>query len=135
MTRPLRLEFSNALYHVTSRGDRREDIFLSDDDRNDWLEVLGNVCTRFNWVVHAFCQMTNHYHLLVETVDGNLSGGMRQMNGEYTQRFNRRHSLVGHLFQGRYKAILVQKEAYLLELTRYVVLNPLRANMMESLEK
>lgn len=116
MTRPLRLEFSGALYHVTSRGDRREDIFLSDDDRNDWLEVLGTVCARFNWVVHAFCQMTNHYHLLVETVDGNLSGGMRQLNGLYTQRFNRRHDLVGHLLQGRYKAILVQKEAYLLEL-------------------
>ncbi|MCL4471422.1 MAG: transposase [Gammaproteobacteria bacterium] len=134
MARPLRLEFSGALYHVTSRGDRREDIFLSDDDRSDWLEVLGTVCARFNWVVHAFCQMTNHYHLLVETVDGNLSGGMRQLNGLYTQRFNRRHGLVGHLFQGRYKAILVQKEAYLLELTRYVVLNPLRADMVESLE-
>ncbi|BBJ24323.1 hypothetical protein W01_22500 [Candidatus Nitrotoga sp. AM1P] len=78
--------------------------------------------------------MTNHYHLLVETVDGNLSGGMRQLNGLYTQRFNRRHSLVGHLFRGRYKAILVQKETYLLELTRYVVLNPLRANMVKSLE-
>jgi len=95
---------------------------------------LGTVCSRFNWVVHAYCQMTNHYHLLVETVDGNLSGGMRQLNGLYTQRFNRRHGLAGHLFQGRYKAILVQKETYLLELTRYVVLNPLRANMVESLE-
>jgi REP element-mobilizing transposase RayT len=135
MARPLRLEFSGALYHVTSRGDRQEDIFLNDDDRDDWLDVLGIVCTRFNWVVHAFCQMTNHYHLLVETVDGNLSGGMRQLNGLYTQRFNRRHNLVGHLFQGRYKAILVQKEAYLLELTRYVVLNPLRANMVKSLEE
>lgn len=134
MARPLRLEFSGALYHVTSRGDRREDIFLSDDDRDDWLAVLGIVCARFNWVVHAFCQMTNHYHLLVETVDGNLSGGMRQLNGLYTQRFNRRHGLVGHLFQGRYKAILIQKETYLLELTRYVVLNPLRANMVESLD-
>ena len=81
-----------------------------------------------------FCQMTNHYHLLVETVDGNLSGEMRQLNSLYTQRFNRRHGLVGHLFQGRHKATLVQKEAYLLELTRYVVLNPLRANMVESLE-
>mgnify|MGYP000879398902 FL=1 len=76
MARPLRLEFAGALYHVTSRGDRREDIFLDDDDRVDWLEVLGTVCARFNWVVHAFCQMTNHYHLLVETVDGNLSAGM-----------------------------------------------------------
>lgn len=134
MARPLRLEFSGALYHVTSRGDRREDIFLSDDDRSDWLEVLGVVCARFNWVVHAFCQMTNHYHLLVETPDGNLSGGMRQLNGQYTQHFNRRHSLVGHLLQGRYKAILVQKETYLLELARYIVLNPLRANMVKSLD-
>lgn len=134
MARPLRLEFAGALYHITSRGDRREDIFLCDDDRHNWLEVLGTVCDRFNWVVHAFCQMTNHYHLLLETVDGNLSKGMRQMNGLYTQRFNRRHGLVGHLFQGRYKAILVQKEAYLLELTRYVVLNPLRANMVNALE-
>ncbi len=135
MARPLRLEFSGALYHLTSRGDRREDIFLSDDDRRDWLEVLGIVCARFNWVVHAFCQMTNHYHLLLETVDGNLSRGMRQLNGVYTQRFNRRHGLVGHLFQGRYKAILIQKETYLLELARYVVLNPLRANMVKSLEE
>lgn len=134
MARPLRLEFAGALYHVTSRGDHQEDIFLCDDDRKEWLEVLGTVCSRFNWVVHAYCQMTNHYHLLLETADGNLSGGMRQLNGLYTQRFNRRHGLVGHLFQGRYKAILVQKETYLLELTRYVVLNPLRANMVKSLE-
>lgn len=134
MARPLRLEFSGALYHVTSRGDRREDIFLCDDDRQDWLDVLGTVCDRFNWVVHSYCQMTNHFHLLLETVDGNLSKGMRQLNGLYTQRFNRRHSMVGHLFQGRYKAILVQKEAYLLELTRYVALNPLRANMVNTPE-
>lgn len=135
MARPLRLEFAGALYHVTSRGDRREDIFLCDDDRREWLEVLGTVCSRFNWVVHAYCQMTNHYHLLVETVDGNLSRGMRQLNGAYTQSFNRRHGMVGHLLQGRYKSILVQKETYLLELTRYIVLNPLRAGMVESLEE
>ncbi|MBZ0093949.1 MAG: transposase [Sulfuricella sp.] len=134
MARPLRLEFAGALYHVTSRGDHQEEIFLCDDDRKEWLEVLGTVCSRFNWVVHAYCQMTNHYHLLLETADGNLSGGMRQLNGLYTQRFNRSHGLAGHLFQGRYKAILVQKETYLLELTRYVVLNPLRANMVKSLE-
>jgi REP element-mobilizing transposase RayT len=130
MSRPLRLEFAGAIYHVTSRGDHREDIFLSDADRGEWLEVLGTVCSRFNWVVHAYCQMTNHYHLLLETVDGSLSRGMRQLNGLYTQRFNQSHGLVGHLFQGRYKAILVQKENYLLELSRYVVLNPLRANMV-----
>lgn len=135
MARPLRLEFSGAIYHVTSRGDRQEDIFLCDDDRDDWLEILGIVCTRFNWVVHAYCQMTNHYHLLVETIDGNLSRGMRQLNGLYTQRFNRRHGMAGHLFQGRYKAILVQREAYLLALSRYVVLNPLRAHMVASLNE
>ena len=100
MTRPLRLEFAGALYHVTSRGDRREDIFLDDVDRRDWLDVLGATCQRFNWVVHAFCQMSNHYHLLLETVDGNLGRGKRQLNGELTQGFNRRHAMVGHLFQG-----------------------------------
>lgn len=134
MARPLRLEFAEALYHVTSRGDHREDIFLCDEDRTDWLDVLNTVCSRFNWNIHAYCQMSNHYHLLVETIDGNLSRGMRQLNGLYTQRFNQRHGLVGHLYQGRYKAILVQKESYLLELSRYVVLNPLRANMVATLE-
>lgn len=134
MARPLRLEYAGALYHVTSRGDHREDIYLCDEDRLEWIEILGNVCSRFNWVVHAYCQMTNHYHLLLETVDGNLSRGMRQLNGLYTQRFNQRHGLSGHLYQGRYKAILVQKESYLLELSRYVVLNPIRANMVQSLE-
>jgi len=107
MARPLRLEFAGALYHVTSRGDRREDIYLDNSDRESWLEVVGEVCNRFNWLVHAYCQMSNHYHLLVETIDGNLSKGMRQLNGVYTQRFNRRHRIVGHLYQGRYKAILV----------------------------
>ena len=130
MARPLRLEFSGAVYHVTSRGDRGEAIYRDDEDRQGWLAVLALVCQRFNWVVHATCQMTNHYHLLVETVDGHLSFGMRQLNGLYTQRVNRRHRLVGHLFQGRYKAILIQKEAHLLELSRYVVLNPVRASMV-----
>lgn len=130
MARPLRLEFAGAVYHVTSRGDRKEDIYLDDEDRQEWMAVLALVCERFNWVVHAFCQMTNHYHLLIETVGGNLSMGMRQLNGFYTQRFNRRHGMVGHLFQGRYKAILVQKEVHLLELSRYVVLNPVRAGMV-----
>lgn len=130
MARPLRLEYPGALYHVTARGDRREDIFFQDEDRTEFLSVLGVVCERFNWIIHAYCQMNNHYHLLLETVDGNLWRGMRQLNGVYTQRFNRRHGLVGHLFQGRYKAILVQKDAYLLELARYVVLNPVRARMV-----
>lgn len=133
MTRPLRIEYAGALYHVTSRGDHREVIYRDDRDRLAWLEILSLVCSRFNFVVHAYCQMTNHYHLLVETVDGNLSQGMRQLNGLYTQWYNRRHCVVGHLYQGRYKAILVQKESYLLELSRYLVLNPLRAGTVRSL--
>jgi putative transposase len=134
MSRPLRLELSGGLYHVTSRGDGREDIYLSDADRLAWLEVFGQVCKRFNWVCHAWCQMSNHYHLLIETPEANLSKGMRQLNGVYTQRFNRAHARVGHVFQGRYKAILVERDSYLLELARYVVLNPLRARMVRRLE-
>ncbi|WP_287778079.1 transposase [Janthinobacterium sp.] len=134
MTRPLRLEFAGALYHVTARGDRRHAIYRDDTDRIAWLQVLGQVCERHHFVVHGFCQMTNHYHLLLETAEANLSQGMRQLNGLYSQHFNRRHRLVGHLFQGRYKAILVQKENYLLTLIRYIVLNPLRARMVSSLD-
>lgn len=134
MARPLRLELAGAFYHVTSRGDGREDIYLSDADREAWLAVLGQVCMRFNWVCHAWCQMSNHYHLLIETPQANLAQGMRQLNGVYTQRFNRLHGRVGHVFQGRYKAILVERDSYLLELARYVVLNPLRAGMVKRLE-
>jgi putative transposase len=130
MTRPLRIEFPGALYHITSRGDRKVDIYLDDTDRAVWLQTLAEVCAKSNYLVHAFCQMTNHYHLLLETVDGNLSEGMRQLNGIYSQYFNRRHDLVGHVFQGRYKAILVQREGYLLELARYIVLNPVRAKLV-----
>jgi putative transposase len=130
MARPLRIELAGGLYHVTSRGDRREAIFRDDQDRRDWLTRLGEVCAHFNWRCHAYCEMTNHYHFVVETPDANLSRGMRQLNGVYTQHFNRRHELVGHLFQGRFKAILVERHAYLLELSRYVVLNPVRAAMV-----
>jgi REP element-mobilizing transposase RayT len=130
MTRPLRLEFAGALYHVTSRGDRRALIYLDDTDRAFWMEALAETCTRFHFVVHSFCQMGNHFHLLLETKEANLSQGMRQLNGMYSQYFNRRHDMVGHVFQGRYKAILVQKESYLLELARYIVLNPVRANIV-----
>ena len=132
MTRPVRIEFAGALYHVTSRGDRRESIYEDDADRELFLETAGEVIRRFNWVCHAYCLMTNHYHLVIETPDGNLAKGMRQLNGVYTQATNRRHGRVGHLFQGRYKAIVVDRDSYLLELTRYVVLNPVRAAMVES---
>ncbi len=111
MARPLRLELAGSLYHVTSRGDGREDIYLSDEDRIAWLDILGQVCERFNWVCHAYCLMSNHYHLVIETPEANLSKGMRHLNGVYTQRFNRTHHRVGHVFQGRFKAILVEKDS------------------------
>jgi len=126
----LRLEWPGALYHVTSRGDRREPIVEDDEDRASWVAVLGEACVRFDWRVHAWCLMTNHYHLLLETPQGNLSAGMRHLNGVWSQCSNRRHRRVGHVFQGRYKAILVERESYLLELSRYVVLNPVRAGMV-----
>jgi putative transposase len=135
MARPLRPEFAGALYHVTSRGNGQEDVYLSDDDRLVWLETLARVCERFNWICHAYCQMGDHYHLLIETPDANLSKGMRQLNGVYTQWFNRTHQRAGPVFQGRFKAILVEKDSYLLELARYVVLNPLRARMVRQLDK
>jgi len=131
MSRPIRIEFADALYHVTARGDRREDIFEDDQDRLMFLSTLEQVITQFNWICHAWCLMDNHYHLLIQTPDGNLSKGMRQLNGVYTQASNRRHQRVGHLFQGRFKAILVDSDAYLLELSRYVVLNPVRAGMVK----
>ena len=124
MSRPLRLEFAGALYHVTSRGNRREAIYDDEEDRQRFLDLLGDVCDRFRWKIFAYCLMDNHYHLFIETRKGNLSRGMRQLNGVYTQWFNRRHAKGGHVFQGRYKAILVQRESYFLELSRYVALNP-----------
>ena len=130
MTRPIRIEFSGALYHVTSRGDRRESIYEDDTDRECFLKICEQVIEGFNWICHAYCLMTNHYHLVIETPDGNLSKGMRQLNGVFTQASNRRHRRSGHLFQGRYKAVLVDADAYLLKLTRYVVLNPVRARMV-----
>jgi len=130
MARPIRIEFAGALYHVTSRGDRQEDIYLDNEDRLNFLTLLSQVSKDYNWLVHAYCLMDNHYHLLVETPDGNLSKGMRQLNGVYTQKSNQHHGRVGHVFQGRYKAILVEQETYLLELARYIVLNPVRARMV-----
>lgn len=135
MARPLRLEFPGAIYHVTSRGDRQEAIYEGDADRQQWLDILSKICERYNWRVHAYCLMDNHYHILLETAGGNLSKGMRQLNGVYTQYFNRQHNRVGHVYQGRYKAILVEKDSYLLELSRYVVLNPIRAGMIKNMDE
>jgi REP-associated tyrosine transposase len=134
VTRPLRIEYAGAVYHVTSRGNERKSVFKSDEDRLKFLNTLQHVNKRYNWICHAYCLMDNHYHLLIETPDGNLAIGMRQMNGVYTQLFNRAHSRAGHLFQGRYKSILIQKDSHLLEVCRYVVLNPVRAKMVEGPE-
>lgn len=131
MTRILRLEYPGALYHVTSRGNAGQPIFFSDRDRETWLGLLALTCLRFNFTVFAYCQMTNHFHLMVETPDGNLSRGMRHLNSRYSQYVNKKRGCKGHVLQGRYKAILVQKESYLLELARYIVLNPVRAGMVE----
>jgi putative transposase len=130
MARPLRIEYPGAVYHVTARGNARAAIFLDDDDRRRFLALLAEAVERRGWACYAYCLMDNHYHLLIETASANLSRGMRHLNGVYTQRFNRAHGRVGHVFQGRYKAILVEKQAYLLELCRYVVLNPVRAGMV-----
>ena len=134
MSRPLRLELAGALYHVSARGNAREKIFLVDEDRHGFLDLLGKEIDQQGWLCYAYCLMDNHYHLLIETPDANLVAGMRRLNGVYTQAFNRRHRRVGHLFQGRYKAILVDKESYLVELCRYIVLNPLRATMVKRLD-
>lgn len=112
MTRPLRLEYPGALYHVTARGNAQNAVFLEDRDRDTFLICLSDVVVRLGWRCHAYCLMDNHYHLLIETPDGNLSQGMRHVNGVYTQRFNRHHRCVGHLFQGRHKAILVERDNY-----------------------
>jgi len=128
MTRPLRIEYPGAVYHITSRGIAWRDIFLHDDDRLAFLELLAKVTDRFSWLCHAYCLMSNHYHLVVETADANLACGMRYLNSVYTQLFNRRHKTSGRILQGRYKAILVEKETHLLSVACYVVLNPVRAN-------
>ncbi|MDT8442343.1 MAG: transposase [Desulfuromonadales bacterium] len=134
MARPLRIEFPGAVYHVTSRGNASAAIFSDDGDRALFLATLGQVVERFNWLCHAYCLMDNHYHLLIETPEGNLSAGMRQLNGVYTQAFNRVHERDGHIFKGRFKAVLVEKQSHLLELCRYVVLNPVRAGMVAQAE-
>lgn len=130
MSRPLRIEFDGAVYHITARGDRRENIFEDDEDRLTLLEVLGDGLSRFDASLLAWCLMSNHYHFVLRTRRANLSRLMRHVNGLYTQRYNRRHGKVGHLFQGRFKGILIQEDRYLAEVCRYVDLNPVRAGMV-----
>jgi len=130
IARPLMIQYDGAVYHVTSRGNERKPVFLDASDDRGFLDVLRPVRERYNWLCHAYCLMTNHYHLVIETPDGQLSTGMRQLNGVYTQWFNRRHQRTGHLFQGRFGAMLVEKESHLLEACRYVILNPVRARVV-----
>ena len=131
MARRLRLEYAGALYHLTARGNERRAIFRNDIDRQRFLALLACEIKEKRWRLHAYCLMDNHYHLIVETPEPNLARGMRRLNSAYSQHFNRRYHRVGHLFQGRYHSVLVQRESYLLELSRYVVLNPVRAGMVD----
>jgi len=132
MARPLRIQFEGAVYHITSRGNAGQDIFLDDQDRCGFLEILGEAVARHGWICHGYCLMSNHFHLLIETPLPNLSRGMQLLNGVYSQKFNRHHRRFGHVLQGRYKAILVEKQSHLLELARYIVLNPVRAGIARS---
>ena len=127
MSRSLRIQYPGALYHITSRGNRKKDIFTSEYDRGIFLSLLRHTIKKHNLLLHAYCLMKNHYHLLLETVDPNLSDSMRELNGRYAQTYNKTHGTVGHLFQGRYKAFVIEKESYLLKVARYIVLNPVRA--------
>ncbi|MBI5386481.1 MAG: transposase [Verrucomicrobia bacterium] len=132
MARKLRVQYPGAVYHVLNRGDRREPIFLDDHDRWRFLDTLAEACAKTGWQVHAFCLMSNHFHLVIETPQANLVAGMKWLLGTYTGRFNRRHKFFGHLFSGRYKALLVDgaTPGYLRTLSEYVHLNPVRAKLL-----
>jgi len=135
MTRPLRIQYPGAHYHITSRGNERKNIFKDKKDRDKFLSYLESAYLRYNAVIHAFCLMNNHYHLFLETPKGNLSQIMRHINGAYTNYFNIRHKRRGHLFQGRYKSIIVEADSYAGELSRYIHLNPVRAGIVDIPEK
>jgi len=132
MSRPHRTQFAGALYHVTSRGNRRANIFADDKDHLIWQDTLAVVVNRFNVAVHAFCLMPNHFHLLIETHEPNLSQAMHYLNGSYARRYNERHRQAGHLIQGRYHAVLVEQDAQMLEVARYIALNPVRAQLVSA---
>jgi REP element-mobilizing transposase RayT len=133
MPRKLRIQYPGAVYHVMNRGDRRERIFADDKDREKFLETLGQACQKTGWQVHGYCLMSNHFHLVVETPQANLVAGMKWFLGTYTSRFNRRHKEFGHLFSGRYKALIVDASGngYLKSVCDYVHLNPVRAKLLQ----
>jgi len=128
VSRQLRLEFPGAIWHVTSRGNERRDICRDDEDRRRFVSLLARVVTERRWLLHAWVLMSNHYHLLIETPEIGLSRGVKWLNQRYAESFNERHRRVGHLFQGRFKGILVERQGHLLELVRYIVLNPVRCH-------
>lgn len=130
MARPLRIQYPGALVHVTARGNEKRPTFLDDRDRRQFLELLAESVRRFDWILNAYVLMSNHFHLLLELTTESLSDGMKWLNGEYAQRFNAAHSRVGHLFQGRFESPVVEKQTYFEEVLRYIVLNPVRANMI-----
>lgn len=132
MARPLRIEYPGAFYHITSRGNERRNIFRDDKEREQFLSYFGTATERYKAVIHVYCLMSNHYHLLLEMPLGNLSQIMHHINGAYTTYFNKRHKRSGHLFQGRYKAIVVDKDEYAAELSRYIHLNPVRAGIVKT---
>jgi REP element-mobilizing transposase RayT len=129
MPRPLRIQFPGAVYHVMNRGNGRQAIFEDATDAQRFIELLGEIAAPLGWRCYAYCLMTNHYHLVLHTPHANLSAGMQAFSARYTQAFNRRHQRDGHLFRGRFHAILVERESYLVPLIRYVVLNPVLANL------
>lgn len=135
MGRPLRVEYAGALYHITSRGNERKKIFLEDRDRKKFLGTLEDYHSRYGILIHSFVLMDNHYHLILETPKGNLLKVMHGLNGGYTGYFNRRYGRSGHLFQGRYKGIIIDKDSYLIPLSRYIHLNPVRARVVERPEQ
>jgi putative transposase len=134
VARPLRIEYEYALYHITARGNERKSIFVDRNDNEKFLSYVSLMHNRYKVMLYSYVLMDNHYHLLVETLEPNLSRMMRDLNGHYTIYFNKAHKRYGHLFQGRYKAILVDKDCYLLELSRYIHLNPVRAGILSKPE-
>ncbi|HEX5470211.1 MAG TPA: transposase [Gaiellaceae bacterium] len=132
MPRPIRILLAGGIYHVMNRGNRREPIFCSDGDFILFRELLGQVARERQWIIHAFCLMPNHYHVLVETPKADLSVGIQRLNGEYASWFNRCYGLVGHVFQGRYRSSLIESDGQFLHTVRYIAQNPVRAGLADS---
>ncbi|GBE05854.1 chromosomal replication initiation protein [bacterium BMS3Abin10] len=135
MARPLRIEYDGALYHITSRGNEKKPIYRKDGDCRKFLKILSELPARYQVVIHGYVLMENHYHLLIETPKGNITRVMHYLNTAYTVYFNKKHQRVGHLFQGRYKGLLIEKERYLLSVSRYIHLNPVRALIVKRPEE